>query len=198
MMPGRSKAPVVKLQPDVPKIVEAVLLLVREASRRGKTITQYEIVKSFFLADRSHLNRYGRPITFDNYYAMKHGPVPTFTYNLLKEQDREVAEAGGQLPWRRVGRPTGNAFDFFGNRDPDEDALAPSEVEALLDSFATVKSLGFNQVRKLTHEDAAYVDAWEGDEENDNGSYAMSLAMLLDVPDQGLARDLAFVSKNAM
>ncbi len=197
-MPGRSKAPVVKLKPDVPKIVEAVLLLVREAQRRRQAITQYDIVKSFFLADRNHLNRYGRPITFDNYYAMKHGPVPTFTYNLLKEQERELAEVGGSLPWHREGRPIGNAFDFYPDREPDEDCMAPSEVEALLDSFATVKSLGFNQVRKLTHEDAAYVDAWEGDEENDNGSYAMSLSMLLDVPDPALAQDLAFVSKNAM
>ena len=63
-------------------------------------ITQYDIVKSLFLADKAHLNRYGRPITFDNYFAMKDGPVPNLAYNLLKRDNyslRRLRNQGGSL-----------------------------------------------------------------------------------------------------
>lgn len=197
-MPERLKAPVVRLNPDLGKIVEAVLFLIGEAAARTRSITQYEIAKSIFLADRAHLNRYGRPITFDNYAAMKHGPVPSLTYDLLKDNPGALALIGGKAPWTRTARENSGAFDFAADRAADLDLLAPSEQELLSNSLATVTSLGFSQVRKLTHEDAAYIDAWEGDEGNENGSYAMSLAMMFDVPDPSLANDLAFISKNAM
>lgn len=191
-MNQRTKAPVVKLAPNLNKIVEAILVVLKTGKMHGKVITQYDIVKTLFLADRRFLNEFGRPITFDNYFAMKHGPVPTHAYDLLKGN---AASIGGELPWTCSPIPGSRAMSFEPLVDPDLDELAPSEIEILSDSLVTIKSLGFNQVRKLTHEDPAYIDAWE-DDDNGNGSYPMSLAMLLDVPDMQIARDLEFVSRN--
>ena len=71
--------------PNGPKVWEAILHVIREADRRNIRVTQFEILKTLFLADRAHLNRYGRPITFDEYVAMQDGPVPSLAYDVLKE-----------------------------------------------------------------------------------------------------------------
>lgn len=193
-MASSAKAPLVKLTPDLNKIVEAILLVLQTAREKGKTVTQYDIVKTFFLADRRHLNEFGRPITFDNYVAMKHGPVPSQAYDLLKGGSYAKQLVGGDLPWKSEPIAGSPARKFTGTVDHDPEVFAPSEVEALLESFTVVTSLGFGQIKRLTHEDAAYLDAWEGGPEG-NGSYPMSLGLLFDNPNMDLAADLEFVSQ---
>src|SRR5271155_2168922 len=45
-------------KPDRERILEAIIYLIN----KGKNLSQYDIVKTIFLADKAHLNRYGRPI----------------------------------------------------------------------------------------------------------------------------------------
>lgn len=185
----REKAPYIAVHPNRPRIMEALVFLVSEADRLSKTASQYDIVKSVFLADRRHLNEFGRPITFDRYVAMKHGPVPSTVYDLLK---KDPAKEG--FPWQR--EPFGEGINrFFGAKRPsDPSILSQSDREALSDSFVTVKSLGFGQIRKLTHEDPAYLDAWE--DEGNLQAFNMSYMMLFDVPDFEKAADIAFASEH--
>jgi len=189
-----AKAPVVRLTPDLNKIVEAILFVLKIARDRGKIVTQYDVVKTLFIADRRHLNEYGRPITFDNYYAMRHGPVPRNAYNLLKGDRLTVQATGAEPPWTSEPIPGSNARKFQANTVPSEEVFSPSEIEIIEESFTVVKSLGFGQIRRITHEDAAYVDAWEGGETG-NGSYPMSLALLFDEPNAALAEDLEFLTQ---
>lgn len=183
------KAPIVYIKPNESKIFESVVFLISEADRTNKFASQYDIVKSVFLADRRHLNEYGRPITFDRYSAMKHGPVPSNVYDLLKG-DPDLRG----FPWTKIRQsPTINQFKDA-TRPYDESILSESDIEALSESFVTVKSLGFSQIRKLTHEDPAYVDAWEDDD--DVKSFDMSYAMLFDVPSIEKAMDVKFFSEN--
>ncbi|GCA51806.1 hypothetical protein KGO5_04263 [Sinorhizobium sp. KGO-5] len=185
----RAKAPIVHLKPNDSRIMEAVVFLVSEADRLGKQATQYDIVKSIFLADRRHLNEYGRPITFDRYVAMEHGPVPSNVYNLLRLDPQEHG-----FPWEKV-QVGPKAFQYKNaGREFDEAILAESDCEALAESFVTVKALGFQQIRKLTHEDPAYVDAWEDDSEKK--SFDMSYVMLYDVPALEKAHELKFISEH--
>ena len=74
----------VHMKPNVGRILAALYHVIKEARDRKRDVSQYDLVKSLFLADRSHLNEWGRPITYDNYTAMKHGPVPSLAYDLLK------------------------------------------------------------------------------------------------------------------
>ena len=70
--------------------------------------------------------------------------------------------------------------------------LSNNQKAALL---VKVKRLGFKQVRKLTHEDPAYKEAWD-----ENGlvrSFSMSLSLLFDKPNEEEARNLEFVSKHS-
>ena len=42
-------------------------------------------IKLVWMADRLHLREYGRPITNDDYVAMKFGPVGSVTRNITDE-----------------------------------------------------------------------------------------------------------------
>lgn len=191
----REKAEVVEMAPNFDKIVEAILHVVNAAKDRHRYLTQYDIVKTIFLADRAHLNKYGRPITYDNYVAMKDGPVPSTTYNFLKQHDRVLTKYAKDLPWQREQLDP-KKFNFFApSREADEDVLSPSDMAELESNLTVVKALGFTQIRKLTHEDPAYIDAWE-DTGGPNRRYPMSYGMLMESKDFEKAKDLAFISKH--
>ncbi len=193
----RHRAPVVELEPAEEKIVEAIAFVIAEAERRNLTITQYDIVKTLFFADKSHLNTYGRPVIYDNYVAMPHGPVPSLAYDLLKGCTFRLRRYPlDSLPWSKRPAPeiSAGASVFFGaKREFNEDVLSESDVEALRDALIAVKSLTFGQIKRLTHEDPAYIDAWHSDE---SVNTPMSYALFFESPDEEMAEIVAYLSRH--
>jgi uncharacterized phage-associated protein len=181
----------VKMTPNVNRILAALSHVISAAAKRQRQISQYDLVKTLFLADRSHLNEWGRPITYDNYTAMKHGPVPSLAYDFLKANQKALRDYEiQQLPWTVVEAGKGVKHYFPVDEVMDaKDNLSKSDVEALNDALGTVIRLGFGQIRKLTHEDPAYMDAWRDD--GGKAAYEMKLGLLFDEPDFEQAEGLA-------
>ncbi len=179
------------LTPNVGRILAALFHAMTEAKRRGKTVSQYDLVKTLFLADRAHLNEWGRPITYDNYAAMLHGPVPSLGYDLLKANAKAMRDHGIRaFPWTVVDQPKNIKHFYPIENSYDVDAhLSQSDLEALNDALATVVRLGFSQIRRLTHEDPAYVDAWR--EDGGKAAYNMKLGLLFEEPNFEKAAMLA-------
>lgn len=194
----RQKAPLVKLQPNKRRVLESILLVIVEAAKRETPVTQYSILKTLFLADRAHLNRYGRPITFDNYMAMTDGPVASFAYNVLKgEVDFQKEFGTKHPPWKVRPAPemSPKALAFHSPaREPSEDVLSETDAEQIANALTSVLSLSFKQLRMLTHQDQAYIDAWEA--EGAKKAYPMSFGMLFEVPNFDEAQNLADVSRH--
>lgn len=193
----RHRAKIVSLEPNARRILESILLVLQLGRKRGVEITQYSILKILFLADRAHLNRYGRPVTFDNYIAMKHGPVASLTYDVLKHDQHALEKLGLNAPiWDRSPAPEkGQGAMAYSNarREPNLDVFSESDVEALTDAFGTVSTLTFQQIRKLTHEDPAYLEAWgNGGKTSDRMSYGL----LFDAPDFDEADRISFISRH--
>lgn len=184
----------VRLEPNMDKIIAAISYLIASAGVRDQNLTQYDIVKTLFLADRKHLNEYGRPITFDNYYAMPYGPVPNLAYDFLKGNKRVLQKYGKALPWTTKKGPH-NKLLFSLRGKPEIDALSSSDKEALESALMIVGSLSFSQIVNLTHNDLAYSQAWASKEE-DSQSAPMNLAFLFDTPNMEAAQQLAFISKH--
>ena len=192
----RHKAPRVKLQPNVQKILAAITHVIALADEDGEPVTQYYILKSIFCADKAHLNKYGRPITFDNYVAMGAGPVPSLTYDLLKEKMAlKISHKIGTFPWDRTPSAGGIFYYSKANTIPYQDILSDSDKKALLNAYKAIGSLTFSQIKKLTHEDPAYIEAWE--DEGNKKSFNMSIGMLFDSPDFDQAENVEFLSKHA-
>jgi len=62
------------------KTTQAAALLLK---LRGGRMSHLKLMKLLYLADRSALITWGRPITFDWYYSMPHGPVLSFTLDRM-------------------------------------------------------------------------------------------------------------------
>lgn len=70
------------------KRVNAILFFAGKS--QNYTINRLKLVKLLWLADRIHLNKYGRMILGDQYYALPHGPVPSATKNVSEETIDDV------------------------------------------------------------------------------------------------------------
>jgi uncharacterized phage-associated protein len=60
------------------------------ARKKKGQINKMKAVKLIYLADRYHLRKYGRPIVGDTYWAMKLGPVGSYTLNLANLSENNL------------------------------------------------------------------------------------------------------------
>lgn len=194
MIESRTRTTPVRLKPNFRRIVEAILFLIEEGQGKGAPLTQYQIVKSLFLADVDHLQNYGRPITFDNYSALEFGPVPETAYDLLKPN--ALKPDGIQGPWPLWDREPagGKAYSYVRpKRRPNMRVLSISDKSALLEALETAKTLPFGRIKDITHKHPAYVTAWES--RGHRMSNRMNYCLLLSENDSDLAEEIAHASK---
>jgi hypothetical protein len=157
---------------DRAKAIETILYL----AKRIEDPTLHSIGKLLYFSDKTSLEKYGRFICGDDYYAMKWGPVPTHTYDLMKEAANQ-----DNLPFELHG------YVVEPSRDADTDILSESDIECL---DASIRLYGDVPMWKR-HEDSAdraYKQAWE--RRGASGSVRMSIediASLLDDGDELIA-----------
>lgn len=120
----------------------------------------HRISKLVYFADKLHLERYGRLICGDTYFAMKHGPVPSEIYDMLKcvrgdgfSEHADEAETAFEVQGR---------MKVIALKDPDQDVLSDSDIECLNESIAQYGNLTFQELTNLSHD-----AAWESADEND-------------------------------
>ena len=192
----REKPRVYEMTPHVDKIVEAILFVIEEAEHRGDAVTQHDISTVIFFADRSHLNRYGRPITFDNYVAMETGPTPVTAFEILDENENALRRLGVLPLWSKVPAPElgrGNFVYRKPERRATNDVLSESDMEELSSALTFIKSRSVWEIRRLTLEDRAYLSAWEGG--GGKRQYPISYALFFDPPNHQKAAELSFYSE---
>ena len=139
---------------DTDKAIELILYVASRLPKEKSTF--HTISKMLYFADLCHLDRYGRLISEDRYIAMKHGPVPSAIYNLMKKDS-----------FRGTDKLSEGIFDLDGHtvipkREPDQDYLSESEIECLDYSILKYGEMSFGQLSTESHK-----GAWEKADEND-------------------------------
>ncbi len=79
-----------EFRPKLDKIVELLLYLAHLRPNADK----YQAAKFFYLADKEHLSRYGRPITSEAYFALPYGPVASNAMDFLEGDEIVMKSAG--------------------------------------------------------------------------------------------------------
>jgi uncharacterized phage-associated protein len=132
---------------DWRKAVSAVSYLVERTND-----TLYIIMKMMYLADKVHLNRYGRFIAGDWYVAMKKGPVPSQTYDLLTKLREGTSDNSAAVSSIRV--LPDYQIQTIDRQNYDE--LSDSDIECLDEIINTYKRIGKWAIRDMSHD-----EVWE-------------------------------------
>jgi uncharacterized phage-associated protein len=133
---------------DPQKALEAVLLV--SSSLRDPTF--HSVSKLLYFADRLHLQRYGRTICGDDYVAMKHGPVPSRIYNMMKVPTGREEYGDVEAICSALGVKNNHHIEAL--RAPDTDVLSSSEMECLQDAIKRYGRKSFKELTSLSHDDA--------------------------------------------
>lgn len=168
--PNPQPRPRFRFRPE--KAAEAIEVIAR--AKPG--LTQYFVGKTLYLADKAHFRDWGRPITFDRYVAMKHGPVPSAVRNMLAaaagidagmDEERLVtaqthaAELAGHVRVELEIKLNGERQHVFAIPDkPEFKYLSGSDLESLQAAIDESGTKDFSALRTMTHKDEAWGEAW--------------------------------------
>ncbi|MCX7313464.1 MAG: Panacea domain-containing protein [Alphaproteobacteria bacterium] len=189
-----------KFRPKLDKIVELLLYL----AKRRPGADKYQAVKFLYLTDREHFQRYGRPITFDDYYAMWYGPVASNALDLLHEDYWTLRRAGiNSLPFKtergyvkfKSGKDTETVFIRAPLRAVNDSIFSKSDIEVFDEIIEKYGDASFDELFEMTHKHPAYLNAWNNKPEGQKRAPMAYDDMIEDeVRRKSLVADLAAVS----
>jgi hypothetical protein len=136
------------------KALEALVLVATE----WPGITAFYASKAVFLADKHHLNKFGRPVVGDRYIAMDNGPVPSAIYDWFKGNIDRMADPQAIVDSIEFNR---NAKYVSANalREPELGYLSTSDIAALREAVEFCKRLRVTELSRVTHNDPAWQQA---------------------------------------
>jgi hypothetical protein len=140
---------------DAEKALETILYVASKAKA-----DKYATLKILYLADKLHLERYGRFISGDYYNALEDGATPMLSYDLIEYADgnkHQFFEAGVREALQ-VGTDA-SKHDLVPRRAPNLDALSESDVECLNEILARLENVAPSNYWKALI-DEVHDDAW--------------------------------------
>lgn len=131
--------------------IKAVVLYIMQSFPEG--VDYIKLFKILYFAQQDHLVKYGKVIVDDSFRALKHGPVPAYTYKALQIAEGKALE--------------GDFDEFLKNievRDkrvyaaalPDMDYISGADKRSLDSSIAKYKATDPYDLSDLSHD-----SAWE-------------------------------------
>lgn len=127
-------------------------------SRPG--LTPFFVSKVFYLAEKQHVNQYGRPIVADTYIAMTEGPVPSTIKHYIDQNWFWVSEPAHSAQAYRIHRRQGALPKLMpGSTSLDFASLSESDKECLLEAIAFCEGKSPEELSFITHLDKAWSNA---------------------------------------
>lgn len=112
---------------------------------RGEKMSHLKLMKLLYLAEREALLRWRRPISFDLYVSMPHGPVLSLTYSLI------IGDMKGDGFWSKyISPPSGHEVELISM--PDTSSLSEAEEELIKEIFDRYGKMDRWELSDMTHE----------------------------------------------
>ncbi|MCK9446245.1 Panacea domain-containing protein [bacterium] len=123
------------------------------AKSSNGSIDKLKAIKLVWLADRLHLRKYGRMITNDFYFAMKFGPVGSFSKdyasgNLLDSEEKEYFDKYLKIK---------DAYTVESIKGIDDDVFSDSDMEVIKEIFEKYGEYSNSSLVDFSH----YFPEWE-------------------------------------
>jgi uncharacterized phage-associated protein len=111
---------------------------------RGGSMSHLKLIKLLYIAEREALLRWRRPITFDSYVSLDHGPVLSQTLNLMHGETRTEGI------WNKtITAPTNHEVSLI--QDPGTEKLSEAEEALIVEIFGKYGRMNRWDIRDFTH-----------------------------------------------
>ena len=141
------------MKPDCKKITQIInYFALRQGN--GDPVPELKIIKLIWAADRFHLRKYARTVTYDNYVAMAKGPVGSATkdvaefetnYGNVNDDDIKYTER-----YFKFYQTNGDGY-ISAIASTDTDELSETDVEALNFAWDNFGSMSTQEIIDFTH-----------------------------------------------
>lgn len=140
-------------------------------------------MKFLYLADKAHLNKYGRPITFERYCALPYGPVASTALDLLKGEKEPLQKIGiSELPFE-TQQLDKIVYIRTPKRSVNYNVFSKSDIATFDSVLSEYGDKTFGELFAITHEHFAYNNAW-----NSRGSKKSIPISYEDMIDEGASK----------
>lgn len=128
-----------------------VLLYVASALDERRNL--YKVLKAIYLADKKHLERYGRQLFPQKYQKLKFGNVPATSYDVVTHC--RDGKSQPRMPERVKARLMVEKSDdtIKPLAAPDMAYLSKSEIECLDAAIEILRPMSFEEVKRFLHDD---------------------------------------------
>lgn len=133
---------------DSLKSIQTLAYFVEKA---GGTAEKLKLIKLVYLADRLSFKRRGKPINFDSYFSLPHGPVASSALNGMDHNFNDPA-------WDALALAS-NKKDVTVVAEVGDDRLSRADRSILDDTWDEFGGMTASQIRNWTHKHCAeYVE----------------------------------------
>lgn len=146
--------------------LDSAVACVAYVLKKKPGITQHELAKILYGADKHHLEYYGSLMFGETYIKMKYGPVPSSVYDGVKvAAGQRIPQASGALAEsfsaaiRISTDSSGKILGLYVKADPDWDDLSEAMIESLNMGIEQFGDLGFRARTNKSHDAAWQVAA---------------------------------------
>jgi len=132
---------------NIGKAIQAAYVLLE---LEGGRMSYFRLLKLLYIADRESVQETGLPITFAHGYALKHGPIPSEIYDLVKGSRTEAKQ------WEKFFRTHGYQVSLVSGADPGRGKLSRFEIQKLREIVERFEPLSDFEIAERTHEFMEY------------------------------------------
>jgi len=142
-------------KPDI--AINSLLFLCNRAKEKERILSFMQVVKLLFYCDKIHLKKYGRPITGDNYIAMRDGPNPSSIYDYLKSVRFRPGRKDHHIQVElQPNPPYSDIPNVIPLRQYDPNVFSETDKEVLEEVFSLHGHKSAKELRDMSHKEKAW------------------------------------------
>jgi len=126
------------------KVTQASALILSES---GGKMPYMLLIKLLYLSDRLSIEKYGFPITFDDYFSMELGPILSNTLNLIRNKNLDES----QSIWRKFISEPKNYYIELKVKNYSTGELSKAEIDLLKTVYHQYGHLNRFKLSDLLH-----------------------------------------------
>lgn len=136
------------------KAIEAIVWL----ANKNPDIDIYHVAKILYFAEKTHLNRYGRPIIGATYIRMDYGQVPSEVRDLITKNTWMV-EPDYLKSFSESIEINKDPYEKLTSlRNADINFFSDTDIECLEESLKRYGNLTFTQLKEISHIEKTWIN----------------------------------------